>query len=202
MLNSHLILPQMHFIIKMSVINTANNAFTYNSIDSSSTYVYIANNIDDKIQFDNISANKYVSVIDNKMQSKYLTTYYLYNKNTVVINSNDKTVCSTTLQSSFSTVIVTTMVPLLIGDFTKITDSDSMTVSIKVKDTILASCSVPLAVQPVTMLNTTFTLTDVPAGYMNITARCTLPSKYIVGESSVNGNPFSNNNANTAVCIP
>lgn len=114
MLNSHLILPQMHFIIKMSVINTANNAFTYNSIDSSSTYVYIANNIDDKIQFDNISANKYVSVIDNKMQSKYLTTYYLYNKNTVVINSNDKTVCSTTLQSSFSTVIVTTMVPLLI----------------------------------------------------------------------------------------
>lgn len=191
----------MHFIIKMSVINTANNAFTYNNIDSSSRYVYVANNIDDKIQFDNISANKYVSVIDNKMQSKYLTTYYLTGK-AVVINSNDKTVCSTTLKSSYNTAIVTTMVPLLIDDFIKITDSDSMTVSIKVKDTVLASCSVPLAVQPVTMLNTTFTLTDVPAGYMNITARCTLPAKYIVGEGSVDGNSFSNNNANTAVCIP
>lgn len=185
----------------MSVINTANNAFTYNSIDSSSRYVYVANNINDKIQFDNISANKYVSVIDNTLQSKHLTTYYLTGK-AVVINSNDKTVCSTTLKSSYNTAIVTTMVPLLIDDFIKITDSDSMTVSIKVKDTVLASCSVPLAVQPITMLNTTFTLTDVPAGYMNITARCTLPAKYIVGEGSVNGNSFSNNNANTAVCIP
>lgn len=186
----------------MSIINTANNTFTYNNIDPSSSYVYIANNIEDKIQFDNIPAYKYVSVIDNKMQSKYLTTYLLTNRNPVAITSNDTTVCSTTLQSSFGTVIVTTMVPLLIDDFTKITDSDSMTVSIKVKGDTLASYSVPLAVQPVTMLNTTFTLTDVPAGYMNITARCTLPATYVVGVNSVNGNPFSNNNANTAVCIP
>lgn len=186
----------------MSVINTANNAFTYNNIDPSSTYVYIANNIDDKIQFDNIPAKTYVSVIDNKMQSKYLTTYYLTGKNPVAINSNDVTVCSATLTSSFSTVIVTTMVPLLINDFTKITDSDSMTVSIKVEDTVLASCSVPLAVQPVTMLNTTITLTNVPAGSMNITARCTLPAKYVVGESSVSTYKLASNNANTAVCIP
>lgn len=187
-----------------SIINTANNAFTYNSIDSSSRYVYVANNINDSIQFDNIPADKYISVVNNTLQSNYLTTYYLHGRTTVTVNSNDTTVCYTTLQSSFSTVIVTTMVPLMINDFTKITDSDSMTVSIKVKGSTLtlASYSIPLAVQPVTMLNNTFTLTDVPAGYMNITASCTLPATYVVGVYDVNGNVLNSNNANTAVCIP
>ena len=185
----------------MSIVNTSNNAFTYNDVDSSQKYVYVANNNNDTIQFDNISANKYISVVNNTLQSGYLMTYLL-NGNSVTVTSNDTTVCSATLQSSFSTVIVEVNVPLLVNDFIKITDSDSMTVSIKVKNNTLVSYSIPLAVQPVTTLNNTFTLTNVPAGDMIITARCTLPATYIVGVNNIDGNKLMCHIVNTAICIP
>ena len=98
-------------------------------------------------------------------------------------------------------MIVSIAVPVKLDDFLKITNSDSINISIKVDDTEVAKYSTPFSIQPVTLINMSFTVENIPAGTLKIDVTSSLPAIYLMGTNKVDDVGLLPFNANTAICF-
>lgn len=192
----------------MNVINTVNNTFAYTDSTTSSD-VYIANNINNQIQFDALSAyNHYINTDANKHMTAIEPYELTLSETNDTLPANSNTLLLTgTLSQSCNIAIVSLMIPIHIDDFTQITSSDSMTVSIVRSDTreTLFSTSISLNKAPVTMYNNAIfikklTNTDGSSIDINIFVKVPYNAKYIKASSGPD-NSLNAHNANSIMCF-
>ena len=181
-----------------SIINTASNAFTYT--ESSDNSIYVANTVNDKLMFDTIPVNNYIDSIDNKISNVTPTFYNIQSANNILTASTEVTVAQIKI-TSCNKMIVSIAVPVKLDDFLKITNSDSINISIKVDDTEVAKYSTPFNIQPVTLINMSFTVENIPAGTLKIDVTSSLPAIYLMGTNKVDDVGLLPFNANTAICF-
>lgn len=190
-------------LLSMSVITTANNAFTYTNTTTSSD-VYIANNINAQIVFDSLSAyNYYIKTDANKhmiaIQPTEITLFGPGGNLTANINS---IILTHVFSQSYNVAIITLMIPIQIDDFTQITSSDTMSIDVViVNERSLFSTTVSLNRAPVTMYNNTIFVKNIPkGGVIRVVVRIPYNGKYILPTKGP-GNLLNPVNANTIVCF-
>ena len=186
----------------MSIVNTSANTFTYTP-ETSSNNIYIANNNDNKIEFEVLhaydhyimtDANKHMTTIDPLM----LTFNYA---STDIPANTETTIGRQSISASHTVAIITTMIPIQVDDFTTLTSSDSITITFKSKTTVIGTVTVPFNKQPVTMINNVYAFKNIPAGPVSINVTSTVPATYIKGANSIDNIALASVNANTLICF-
>lgn len=180
------------------IINTANNAFTYTS--SSEDSIYVASTVNNKIAFDTVSAKSYIRNINNTISSTTPTFYNIQSANSVLTANTEVTVAQQRI-TSCNKLVVSIAVPIQVDDFLKITDSDSITITIKMNNNTLATYSTPFSIQPVTLINKSFVFDSPSGGTLSINVTSTLPATYVMGTNKVDNVGLLPFNANTALCF-
>lgn len=181
-----------------NIINTANNAFTYTLSGDNS--IYVANTVNDKLSFDVIPANNYIDMNDNKISSVTPKFLNIQSANKILTANTEVTVAQVKISSCYR-MIISIAVPVKLDDFLKITNSDSINISIKVDDREIAKYSTPFNIQPVTLINRSFTVGYVPAGTLKINVTSSLPAIYLMGTNKIDNIDLMPFNANTAICF-
>ena len=189
-------------LLSMSVITTENNAFTYTNTTVSSD-VYIANNTDDQIVFDTLSAyNYYINTDGNKhMTTIQPSEITLIGPGGNLTANNNSIILTHVFSQSYNAAIITLMIPIQIDDFTQITSSDTMFIDVViVNERSLFSTTVSLNRAPVTMYNNAIFVKNIPKGVIRVVVRIPYNGKYILPTKGPN-NSLKPVNANTIVCF-
>lgn len=188
----------------MSIINTSANTFTYTP-ETSSNNIYIANNNDNKIEFDILKAyDHYVMTDVNKHMTTinpYMLTFDYASTDTNIPANTETTIGQQSISTSHAVAIITTMIPIQVNDFTTLTSNDSITITFKSETTIIGTVTVPFNKQPVTMINNEYAVKNISAGTITINVTSTVPATYIKGATSFGNTPLGSVNANTLICF-
>lgn len=168
-------------------ISTANNAFKYTKGEG----VYVAS----KDQLTVLKPYTYIDCGGNTLVSSDPSFYYFIDVGSSIPANTPTTVAQCDI-NMHSYVLLSIMIPLCVDNFIDIT-YQSVTVTVKVNNTVFVNESFPLSNQPVTMFNNSFTLYEVPKGTMTINVVSPIPCKYLIGKS-IDPIPL---NANTAICF-